>query len=234
MSNQWNAWATVTASTEPSPSGIASAVPSSTSTPGTARPSCSRIAATGSTAMISAPDGTSSRVSLPVPAARSQHRRARVRARSYVDDQVDGVGGVRRAGPLVVVGAPLEAHRGLGDDLAGGAARGSSSAPSIVTSSVRRRRPRRHRAPYPGGSGACSRCTATGHDDVGPHRVAGVARVVVVRGEQALGVGTERRTRARRDVDAGRAGRCGLLDDDVVVARPPATRRWRAAAGRGG
>ena len=69
--NQWKACATVTQSTDASANGSASAVPSRTSTPGTTSTSFARMASTGSTAMILAPVGTSSRVSLPVPAARS-------------------------------------------------------------------------------------------------------------------------------------------------------------------
>src|SRR4029079_7709414 len=75
-SNQWNACATVTASTDPATSGIDSAVPSSTETSGSARSSAARIAATGSTATTSAPPSTRSRVSFPVPAARSRMRAA--------------------------------------------------------------------------------------------------------------------------------------------------------------
>ena len=74
-SNQWNAWATVTASTDESSSGIASAVPASTATSGSTIASWARMPGTGSTATISAPVPTSIRVSLPVPAARSHTRR---------------------------------------------------------------------------------------------------------------------------------------------------------------
>src|SRR5436305_1482955 len=70
-SNQWNAWAAVRASAAPSAKGIDSAVPSTTSMPGTRPTSSSRMPATGSTAMTVAPVRTSRRVSLPVPAARS-------------------------------------------------------------------------------------------------------------------------------------------------------------------
>ena len=72
--NQWNAWATVTTSTLPSGSGMASAVPSSASTSGLVATSCSRMPGTGSTATTSAPVAARRRVSLPVPAARSQTR----------------------------------------------------------------------------------------------------------------------------------------------------------------
>lgn len=70
-SNQWNAWATVMASSAPVRTGRASAVPAATATPGTADRSSARIPPTGSTASTDAPVGMSSRVSLPVPAARS-------------------------------------------------------------------------------------------------------------------------------------------------------------------
>src|SRR4051794_4376662 len=70
-SNQWKAWAAVTASTEASGNGMASAVPSSTSTPATEARSSSPISLTGSTATVSAPVGTKRAVNLPVPAARS-------------------------------------------------------------------------------------------------------------------------------------------------------------------
>src|SRR5919199_272306 len=62
-SNQWNAWATVTASTAPSGSGISSAVPASARTPGSDASSALRIASTGSPATTLAPAATSSRVS---------------------------------------------------------------------------------------------------------------------------------------------------------------------------
>ena len=71
-SNQWNAWATVTTSTDASGSGIASAVPSTTWAVGTVARACSRMPSTGSTAVTVAPSSTRRRVSLPVPAARSQ------------------------------------------------------------------------------------------------------------------------------------------------------------------
>ena len=70
-SNQWKAWATVIASADASASGSDSAVPSSASAPGDVSASFARISATGSTATTRAPVGTSSRVSFPVPAARS-------------------------------------------------------------------------------------------------------------------------------------------------------------------
>ena len=70
--NQWNASATNTASTLSSSSGIDSAVPTSASAPGTTRSSCARMPSSGSTAITRAKRGTSCRVSLPVPAARSR------------------------------------------------------------------------------------------------------------------------------------------------------------------
>jgi len=76
-SNQCQAWATTTASTLASPSGIRSAVPASTAAPGTAAASCSRIAREGSTAVTVSPASTSERVSLPVPAPRSSTLLAR-------------------------------------------------------------------------------------------------------------------------------------------------------------
>jgi hypothetical protein len=71
FANQWNACATVTASTLAVGSGIACAVPSWSSAAGTCSASSPRISADGSTATTRAPVETSSRVSLPVPAARS-------------------------------------------------------------------------------------------------------------------------------------------------------------------
>ena len=68
---KWNACPTVTASTEPSSSGIRSAVPARIVTPATRRSSSARISGTGSTATTVAPLVASRRVSLPVPAARS-------------------------------------------------------------------------------------------------------------------------------------------------------------------
>ena len=73
-SNQWNACPTVTASTERSGNGIASAVPATASTSGSDDESAARIASTGSTATTNAPVGTRRRVSFPVPAARSSTR----------------------------------------------------------------------------------------------------------------------------------------------------------------
>ncbi len=73
-SNQWNACAATTASTEPAGRGMASAVPSTISTPGappSAAASFVRMPGTGSRATIRAPVGTSSVVSLPVPAPSS-------------------------------------------------------------------------------------------------------------------------------------------------------------------
>ena len=70
--NQWNASPTVTRSTDASSSGIASARPSRTSTPsGTACWNAARIDGDGSIATIDCACGSSTRVSLPVPAARS-------------------------------------------------------------------------------------------------------------------------------------------------------------------
>src|SRR5580765_2131475 len=69
--NQWNASAEKTASTLPSASGIASPRPASTSAAGTTSSSTARIASSGSTATTRSNRGTSSRVSLPVPAPRS-------------------------------------------------------------------------------------------------------------------------------------------------------------------
>ena len=71
-SNQWNACPTTTASIEWFSAGIASAVPSRISACGTAAASLAAISGIGSTATRFAPNGTSSRVSLPVPAARSR------------------------------------------------------------------------------------------------------------------------------------------------------------------
>ena len=70
-SNQWKAWATTTASMVAPPSGTASAVPPTTSTPGTVRRKTSRMAADGSTATTVAPVTAKARASFPVPAARS-------------------------------------------------------------------------------------------------------------------------------------------------------------------
>jgi len=70
-SNQWNACPTVTASAEPSGSGIDSAVPSSARMPGMEAASLARMAATGSTATRVAPYAASILVSFPVPAPRS-------------------------------------------------------------------------------------------------------------------------------------------------------------------
>jgi len=70
-SNQWNAEPTNTASTAPSASGIASAVPSSASAAGTWRTRIARISASGSTAIRRPTRGASTVDSLPVPAARS-------------------------------------------------------------------------------------------------------------------------------------------------------------------
>jgi hypothetical protein len=66
VENQWNACPTVTASANPSANGIDSAKPDTASVA-----MCARISSTGSTAITRAPVGTSARVSLPVPAARS-------------------------------------------------------------------------------------------------------------------------------------------------------------------
>ena len=75
MSNQWNAWATVTASTEPSGSGIASALPAcDLDLRQHALEARARISSPGSTATTSAPSATSCRVSFPVPAPRSSTR----------------------------------------------------------------------------------------------------------------------------------------------------------------
>ena len=71
LANQWNASATKTASTASSSSGIASALPLSVSASGTTRSRTARIPSSGSTATTRANRGTSCRVSLPVPAARS-------------------------------------------------------------------------------------------------------------------------------------------------------------------
>ncbi len=70
-SNQWNASATNAASTDASASGIASAVPASQRAAGTVRSPIRRIPSSGSTQTTSANRGSSTRASLPVPAARS-------------------------------------------------------------------------------------------------------------------------------------------------------------------
>ena len=71
VANQWNASAEKIASTLASANGIASPRPASASAPGTTSSSTARIASSGSTATTRAKRGTSSRVSLPVPAPRS-------------------------------------------------------------------------------------------------------------------------------------------------------------------
>jgi len=70
-SNQWNACAIVTASSEPSRNGSCSAVVATIGTLGNTSRKVARMPATGSAAIKYAPAGTSRRVSLPVPAARS-------------------------------------------------------------------------------------------------------------------------------------------------------------------
>ena len=71
VSNQWKAWATKTASTESTASGICSALPSIASLSGQPTASRRRILASGSTATTRANLETRGRVSLPVPAASS-------------------------------------------------------------------------------------------------------------------------------------------------------------------
>ncbi len=71
VSNQWNASPTTTAAAAPSGSGIASAVPAIASASGTRARSSASIVGEGSTAITFLASGTSARVSLPVPAARS-------------------------------------------------------------------------------------------------------------------------------------------------------------------
>ncbi len=73
-SNQWKACPTATVSTTPPDTGIISAVPPATATPGTARRNTCRMDAEGSTARQTAPPRCSRRVSFPVPAARSSTR----------------------------------------------------------------------------------------------------------------------------------------------------------------
>jgi hypothetical protein len=69
--NQWKASATNAASTDRSASGMRSAVPVSASKPGSRRRSSESIAGEASTAITRPTSATNSRVSLPVPAARS-------------------------------------------------------------------------------------------------------------------------------------------------------------------
>jgi hypothetical protein len=71
LSNQWKASAIVTAATEASGSGIASARPSIARSGPMAAASSSRSAPCGSTAKTSWPAASSARLSLPVPAPRS-------------------------------------------------------------------------------------------------------------------------------------------------------------------
>ena len=71
-SNQWKACATTTTSTERSLAGISSAVATFALTSGTRWRSTSSIASSGSVAKTAWPWSTSSRVSLPVPAASSR------------------------------------------------------------------------------------------------------------------------------------------------------------------
>ncbi|GIF13846.1 hypothetical protein Ate01nite_38780 [Actinoplanes teichomyceticus] len=75
-STQCQAWAITAASTQASGSGMRSADPACTATPGTAATSCSRMGADGSTATTSRPAATSCSVNLPVPAPRSRTVRA--------------------------------------------------------------------------------------------------------------------------------------------------------------
>ena len=75
-STQCQACANSTASTDPSGSGICSAVPASAGVPGSTRVSSARMPSDGSTATTSRPRATSWRVSFPVPAPRSRTRRA--------------------------------------------------------------------------------------------------------------------------------------------------------------
>ena len=113
-SNQWNASATKTASTDASGSGIASAVPSSTRTPGR-RESTRRMPSTGSTATTSG-------------ATLGEHGGQLARARREVEhgprlealDEVgDRVGGPARPPALVLLrhrsegggGAAVDGHR---------------------------------------------------------------------------------------------------------------------------
>jgi hypothetical protein len=70
-SNLWNASAAKTASTESPSSGIASALPASSSASGQFAISRRRISLAGSTASTRSNLGTSNRVSLPVPAPTS-------------------------------------------------------------------------------------------------------------------------------------------------------------------
>jgi hypothetical protein len=74
MSNQCIAWPATTASTQPSGSGIDSALPARAGTAGSAPDSSASIAGSGSTATTSAPTATNAAVSLPVPAPRSSTR----------------------------------------------------------------------------------------------------------------------------------------------------------------
>src|SRR5215218_10406949 len=69
-SNQWNAWPTITASTEACASGIDSAAPTIASIPGRRRQTAS-ISADGSTATTSCPSSAATAANLPVPAPRS-------------------------------------------------------------------------------------------------------------------------------------------------------------------
>ena len=115
VSNQWNACATTTASTDPAGSGTASAAPSSSSASGTTVASTARMPATGSSARILAPDGASWRVILPVPAPSSRRTRpGRRSSRSTMDG--DGLRRVVRAAALIRVGGRVEAARGDGVD----------------------------------------------------------------------------------------------------------------------
>ena len=84
LANQWNASPEKTASTLASASGIDSPRPASASAPGTTSSSTARIASSGSTATTRANRGTSSRVSLPVPAPRSSTSAAGPRPSSAI------------------------------------------------------------------------------------------------------------------------------------------------------
>ena len=100
--NQWNACATVTRSTDASSSGMLSATPSSTVDAG--QRGCQLRAHAGHRLdrdRRSAPASTSSRVNLPVPAARSQHAAAGTEIRTS-PQRVDRFRRIRGTSTFVV------------------------------------------------------------------------------------------------------------------------------------
>ena len=107
--NQWYAWPTVTASTDASASGIASALPASASASGTTRSSSDAHRVAG----LDGDDGRSERDELPRQLARAGGEVENTPPRSDADpvgEPAQRVVGVRRPRALVLLGDRLEAE----------------------------------------------------------------------------------------------------------------------------